>query len=125
MIRRCIERMNAGACATCEQSERCAAVRWQQAFAFAGVPGPAAKPAPSAAARNPLLAFIGELGRLAERPAKSRKPSFRRQVEARLEPLLEAGGIGIDRIAGELGLSRQTLYRRLKAEGLTFERVLD
>ncbi len=28
-------------------------------------------------------------------------------------------------IAGKLGLSRQTLFRRLRAEGVTFERVLD
>ena len=31
----------------------------------------------------------------------------------------------METIAGELGLSRQTLFRRLKAEGTTFERVLD
>ena len=28
-------------------------------------------------------------------------------------------------IAGALGLSRQTLFRRLRAEGVTFEQVLD
>ena len=28
-------------------------------------------------------------------------------------------------IARKLGLSRQTLFRRLKAEGVTFEKVLD
>jgi len=31
----------------------------------------------------------------------------------------------MDTIAARLGLSRQTLFRRLKAEGVTFEQVLD
>jgi AraC-like DNA-binding protein len=31
----------------------------------------------------------------------------------------------MDTIAGKLGMSRQTLYRNLKAEGTTFEQVLD
>ncbi len=31
----------------------------------------------------------------------------------------------MDMIAGKLGLSRQTLFRKLKAEGITFEKVLD
>jgi AraC-like DNA-binding protein len=36
-----------------------------------------------------------------------------------------AGEARIEMIAAKLGLSRQTLFRRLKAEGVTFERVLD
>jgi AraC-like DNA-binding protein len=35
------------------------------------------------------------------------------------------GNAGMDMIAGKLGLSRQTLFRKLKAEGTTFENVLD
>ena len=31
----------------------------------------------------------------------------------------------MDAIAGKMGLSRPTLLRRLKAEGVTFEQVLD
>ena len=50
---------------------------------------------------------------------------FRRQVEQHLEPMLADGPIGIDSVARALGYSRQTLYRRLKAEGATFEAVLD
>ena len=42
-----------------------------------------------------------------------------------VEPLLASGDANIDRVARELGLSRQTLYRRLKAEGVTFEQLLD
>src|SRR5207237_10161872 len=54
-----------------------------------------------------------------------REDSFRRRVERQLEPLLASGRIRIELIASALGCSRQTLYRRLKAEGLTFEQVLD
>ena len=53
------------------------------------------------------------------------KHSVRRDVERHLEPLLASGQARIDRVASAMGCSRQTLYRRLKAEGLTFEQVLD
>jgi AraC-like DNA-binding protein len=39
--------------------------------------------------------------------------------------MLESGDVGMDRVARHLGYSRQTLYRRLKAEGATYEQVLD
>jgi transcriptional regulator of acetoin/glycerol metabolism len=42
-----------------------------------------------------------------------------------VEPLLAEGEANIDRVAREMGLSRQTLYRRLKAEDVTFEQLLD
>ena len=51
--------------------------------------------------------------------------TVRGQVEAHAIPLLHTGELGIDLIAGRMGLSRQTLYRKLKAEGVTFETVLD
>ncbi len=51
--------------------------------------------------------------------------SVRREVERHLEPLLASGTARIERVAGAMGCSRQTLYRRLKGEGLTFEQVLD
>lgn len=54
-----------------------------------------------------------------------RAKTVRGRVEALLEPLLPGGGAGIAAVAARLGLSRQTLYRRLKAEGTTFEAVLD
>lgn len=31
----------------------------------------------------------------------------------------------MDRVARDLGLSRQTLYRRLRQEGVTFDQLLD
>jgi AraC-like DNA-binding protein len=54
-----------------------------------------------------------------------RAKTMRGRVEVLLEPLLPGGGAGIGAVAARLGLSRQTLYRRLKAEGTTFEAVLD
>ena len=51
--------------------------------------------------------------------------STRDRVERSLMNLLPTGEACMDAIAGELGLSCQTLFRRLKAEGTTFEKVLD
>jgi AraC-like DNA-binding protein len=51
--------------------------------------------------------------------------SVRGQVEGLLVPILHTGDLGIDMIAGKLGISRQTLYRHLRAEGVTFEQLLD
>jgi AraC-like DNA-binding protein len=49
----------------------------------------------------------------------------RGRVESLLMPILHKGEVGIDSIAAKLGCSRQTLFRRLKAEDSTFEKVLD
>ena len=51
--------------------------------------------------------------------------TVRGRVEGALMPILHTGAAGMDAIAGRLGCSRDTLYRRLKAEGTTFEKVLD
>jgi len=51
--------------------------------------------------------------------------SARARVESLLMPILHTGNANMALIAGKLGLSRQTLSRRLKAEDMTFERVLD
>ena len=40
-------------------------------------------------------------------------------------PILHTGDATMEVIAGKLIISRQTLYRQLKAEGVTFETVLD
>lgn len=47
------------------------------------------------------------------------------RVESLLLPILHTGDASIETIADKLGLSRQTLFRKLKAEGVTFQRVLD
>lgn len=47
------------------------------------------------------------------------------RVEEALLPILHTGEIGIERTAERLGCSRDTLYRRLRSEGATFEKILD
>jgi len=51
--------------------------------------------------------------------------STKGRVESLLIPILHTGEANMDLIAGKLALSRQTLFRKLKAEGVTFEKVLD
>lgn len=54
-----------------------------------------------------------------------RSKSTRGRVESLLVPILHTGDADMVTIADKLGLSRQTLFRKLKMEGVTFERVLD
>jgi AraC-like DNA-binding protein len=54
-----------------------------------------------------------------------RSATTRARVEHLIIPVLHGGGATVDAIAGRMGLSRQTLFRKLKAEGATFEQVLD
>ncbi len=70
---------------------------------------------------------FGVLSEHADALLKSLETSqtVRGQVESLLMPILHTGEAGIDRIASRMGLSRQTLFRRLKAEGTTFAAVLD
>lgn len=51
--------------------------------------------------------------------------SMRGRVESLLIPILHTGEANMETIAGKLAFSRQTLFRKLKAEGVTFEQVLD
>ncbi len=51
--------------------------------------------------------------------------SVRGRVEKLLMPILHTGEVSMDAVAAKLGQSRQTLYRNLKAEGVTFEHALD
>jgi AraC-like DNA-binding protein len=51
--------------------------------------------------------------------------SVRGRVESQLMPILHTGEASMDAVASKLALSRQTLFRKLKAEGVTFEQVLD
>jgi AraC-like DNA-binding protein len=74
---------------------------------------------------NPYLSEI--LSAHADELLKSLETSktTRGRVENLLIPILHTGEASIDTIAVKLGLSRQTLFRKLKAEGVTFEKVLD
>lgn len=81
------------------------------------------------APRNPCTSFWTRLfaprARLRPRRPDSPATGFRGEVERYVEPLLPSGAIRMEAVARALNFSRQTLYRRLKAEGVTFERLLD
>lgn len=51
--------------------------------------------------------------------------STRGHIESLLIPILHTGDVGMQRIAAMMALSRQTIFRKLKAEGTTFREVLD
>jgi AraC-like DNA-binding protein len=55
---------------------------------------------------------------------RSNFSSLRSRIENAIAPLLPHGEAKFDEIAQKLGMSRRTLARRLKAEGLTFSEVL-
>ena len=77
-------------------------------------------------ALQPRYVF-GILGEHADALLKSLEDSksTRGRVESLLMPILHKGDANMDAIAGKMGLSRQTLFRQLKAEGTTFEKGLD
>lgn len=49
----------------------------------------------------------------------------RGRVEGLILPILHRSDVSADSVASILGFSRQTLFRRLREEGVTFENVLD
>ena len=75
----------------------------------------------------PSRYVFGILSERAEALFKSLESSksTRGRVESLLVPILHTGDASMDKIAGKLALSRQTMFRKLKAEGTTFQKVLD
>ena len=122
MIAGCIDKLRHSACGDCARRDACGFV-WQGLFGIDSA-GPA-RSRRQTGRTNPFMAFLAEVARAVESRAVPRETPLRRELERRLEPLLATGDVRIERLARELGLSRQTLYRRLKAEGATFEEVLD
>ncbi len=63
----------------------------------------------------------------AEALLKSLKESktIKSKVESELIPVLHTGEVSMDDVARRLGLSRPTLYRKLKEEGVSYEGLLD
>jgi AraC-like DNA-binding protein len=76
-------------------------------------------------ASNPYLAQV--LGKHAEALLKRLESlkTVRGRVESLLIPSLHTEPADMETIARKMGLSRTTLFRKLKAEGVTFEKVLD
>ncbi|MDQ0466127.1 AraC-like DNA-binding protein [Caulobacter ginsengisoli] len=77
-------------------------------------------------AAHPRYVF-GVLSEHAEARLKALQTAhtMRGRVEAQLAPGLHTGPASMARVAAALGASRQTLFRRLRDEGVTFEQVLD
>lgn len=74
---------------------------------------------------NPYVSQVlsRHAGTLLHRLENSR--TIRGRVENLLLPNLGTAQAGIEAIASNLGMSRQTLFRKLKAEGVTFAQVVD
>jgi AraC-like DNA-binding protein len=75
---------------------------------------------------QPRFAF-GILSEHADRLLKTLQATktMRGKVESLAMPILHTGDVTMELVAQRLNVSRQTLYRQLRAEGVTFEVVLD
>ena len=120
MIAECMKKRAADACGDCAMKGVCNH-KWTkpEGKAVNGWPRPGA---PSS--DNPLLGLFDAFTKaITQRPTESN--SLRRRVEAILQPMLESGEVSLDNLASELGMSRATLQRRLKAEGTSYEAIVD
>jgi AraC-like DNA-binding protein len=138
MIAGCIDRMSRSACRDCERRDACASL-FANLFGPKARPRPAARPQARPGQRHPFLALLSQVARAIEDGSmarqdgngekegggKARDSGFRREVERHVEPMLPLGAVRMEKVARALGCSRQTLYRRLKIEGITFEQLLD
>lgn len=126
MIAGCIERMTQSGCGGCERRDACASLFRALRFDLPlKRPAPRPESPPTARPKNRFMALLGEVAKVLEGRMKEQKSEFRKEVERQLEPMLASGPVRIDRVARALGCGRQTLYRRLKAEGVTFAQILD
>jgi len=126
MLAGCIEKMTTQSCSTCARRDDCAFVLPEAlGFVLSSLGRRREATAPAPARRRRFFAFMDKVAKGVARNRASRATPLRRTVELHIEPLLGAGPIRVEEVARALGYSRQTLYRRLKAEGATFEEVLD
>ena len=81
----------------------------------------------TAKAPLPSRYLFGVLSQRAEALLRSLEntSTTRGRVESLLMPVLHTGEASMEIVAERLGVSRQTLFRKLKAEGVTFKKVLD
>jgi AraC-like DNA-binding protein len=133
MISGCIDRISRDACDGCERRDACASL-FANLFGSRAQRRPSAyrEPRPRQERRNPFLALLGQVAKAIEQGSRTgegekraQATGFRHEVERHLEPLLPSGAIRMEKVARAMRCSRQTLYRRLKAEGVTFEQLLD
>jgi AraC-like DNA-binding protein len=130
MIAGCIDKARRGDCGACAKKDACGQLfsgLFGAGGGFSGMRKPRAERS-TTRERHPFRLFLGEIVKVIEThasPKAADRSALRKQVEATIEPLLANGEAAIERVARELGLSRQTLYRRLKEEGTTFEALLD
>lgn len=122
MIAGCIERLKQDLCGGCDRQQDCAFHRSDDSSGNGRTKSGGHVPT---SRRSNFLAFLGAMARAIEERAQPAPAQFRKEVEQRLEPLLAAGPIRIARLARDMGFSRQTFYRRLKAEEITFTELLD
>ena len=125
MLAECIDRFRQGSCASCDRREACPFGWWEELSDRLADRRRDDSPARLPGRGRPFLALLGGVVQAAAKQAVQRPSPFRRKVEQAIEPLLGQGEVRIDLVARGLGLSRQTLYRRLKAEGVTFAELLD
>jgi AraC-like DNA-binding protein len=121
MIAGCIDRMRQNGCGGCERRDACASL-------FRGLRFDRMRRRPagtSSSPKYPFFALLGELAKAVEGRMAPPRNAFRGEVERLIEPMLPSGPVRIGEVARALGCSRQTLYRRLKAEGVTFVELLD
>lgn len=126
MIAGCIDRMRRNDCGGCERRDACASLFRMLRFDKPPKPRPERQQErPSPMRKSPFLALLGEVVKAIEGKAAAPRSEFRAEVERRMEPMLASGPVRIDDVARALGCSRQTLYRRLKADGVTYAALLD
>lgn len=71
-----------------------------------------------------VFAVLSERAELLLKSFEATK-TMRGRIESVLMGILHTGEASMDAVADKLGQSRQTLYRNLKDEGVTYEQVLD
>lgn len=119
MIARCMARMRGSACAACANRRVCPAGRWQQVQGWAA--DDFRRSEQTSGLATLLASVVRAIGGASAPPAAR---CFSREVEEAIVPLLATGDANIDKVAERLGFNRQTLYRRLRAEGTTFDDLL-
>jgi len=127
MIGGCMSKLRTQSCGTCAHRSDCG-IAFPEAIGFilsSIAPAHGAQER-GPESRHPFLSLLGHVARgMERRKASAPERPVALMVERHVEPLLAAGAVRIEDVARDLGFSRQTLYRRLKGEGLTFEQLLD